>query len=175
MILVYSGSKEPNIPQPHPELSLGGYASSSIVGGNLWSDVGRSEILQTPVEYRFIVLRNPSDNIVENIKIYYEVPSGSSHYFEMSLVAPGKDKCCSRNEWERIPDPFFLPTFAEFSDNLDLSDSFEIERMDSGQEVGIWIRRVINVEDFKRTSRDCDPLPLNTKKLMEGTLKVIWD
>lgn len=168
LVLYLSGGKEPNTVQLVPRNSLGGYRSITTVNSDLFSDIGRTEVIENPEEYRLIVLKNESDLPALNIKLYSTVGTGSQHYFKMSVVEPSKDNC-NRNIWERVKNPYSKPYYSDFYQNEDPIDAIQFD-LQPQEEIGIWIERVIEVTDFSSITGRCTLPPANLVFTLEGAL-----
>ena len=170
MELFYTVASREGVAQSKPELSLGGFCSSSKVPNaaldNLFGEVSAYSLQKPRTEYVGIILKN-TIKPVSSLRFWMEVAQGTLCKYRLSVVELSDD-----GQMELIPSQNSKPLYAEFyetspSDPITLSFT---EPFVVGDKLGIWIERSINRESEEYTKRnDCDSL---YKMFIEGTA---WD
>lgn len=138
--LYYSGAKVFNAIQNNPDLSLGGWLSSTIIPNDLMnnlfgtiSEKGQSEALS---ETKAIFLVNDTE-VKTNFSIYIEQANSDEVIFEFSVVAVPNGQ-----SMERISSIRSLPYYADFftANGIDNAELM-LESFTANQVIGLWIRR----------------------------------
>lgn len=152
-------SKKGNI-QSKPELSLGGFCSSSEVSngsfGNLFSEISLYSLQKPKAEYIGLILKNTFEESFASLKFWMNVPDDSLCKFRIAVV--GLDK---NGQMEMVPSVNSKPLYAEFEETSE-QDPIEIESQTAfapGQMLGVWIERTINTDSDQYKQRNsCDYL-----------------
>lgn len=148
MILLYTGAESPNAEQLLSDKSLGGYVSStSIPNGrlsNVFSQISKDTVLNDKEQVRLIVLKNTTENDIENITIYTDTENSSS-LLRIAVVLPFVD--CETESYEKVFDSYSLPYQATFDFHA-VDNPVTVDILQSGKSIGIWLLRSVNKDKF---------------------------
>jgi len=157
MELFYTVTSQEGAAQSKPELSLGGFCSSSKVPndvlGNLFSEVSAYSLQNPKKEYIGIILKNTLGSI-SSLGFWMNVPEGSLCKFRMSVVELTGD-----GQMEMVPSVNSKPLYAEFYETSE-QDPIELQfetPFEVGSMLGIWVERSIDVQSDEYSKRNnCD-------------------
>lgn len=160
MELFYTVVSQEGLVQSKPELSLGGFCSGSKVPngslGNLFSEISAYFMQNPKAEYIGLILKNTFAESVKNLKFWMNVPENSICNFRIAIV-----ELNSNGQMEHIPSVNSKPFYADFEVTSE-TDKIEIESEEpfaSGQMLGIWIERTLNMDsDQVKNRNNCDVL-----------------
>lgn len=148
MQLFYSGALTPEEVQIHPDLSLGGYKSSSLIAngriGNLFSTITNS-LLRQRREIRLIVLQNLTGETKE-VKIWTQSTPIST--LKIAAVSPTVE-----GAFERVADMFSLPFQATLEAHEEAANALDFS-ISADEIVGLWILRELDVSLFNTSNND---------------------
>lgn len=129
-------------PQTRPDLSLGGFKSSTVVPNNslsnLFSDISCYSISEDQNEYIAIALVNEEASPVTGITLYFDYPDGVQKNIEMAFV-----NFNASEEMEIIPNPYATPYNAEFSSADGVANAISIGDLAAGAKIGVWFKKII--------------------------------
>ena len=147
MKLYYTVSSGNEVQQTKPQLSLGGYKSSSpLVNsqiGNLFSDI-------TPVtinnfnqdQFIGLVLKNETGSIITGVNIWFEY--GDSCYSKFSLAAVDMVSNADHHLiMEHIPTINSQPLSGDFVEADGISNAADVGGLAIDEQIGIWIKRTL--------------------------------
>lgn len=148
MTLLYTGASAPNSVQQNPQLSLGGFVSSTVVrNGELNNLFNTVTSYSRGFETRLIVLQNTTSSTIENIKIWVEDEIGSYYTYKLAFVEPAFDNTCNRYYFEQILNGNSLPLQADFNEYYDEVNAETIDELITSSYLGIWIKRELNLPE----------------------------
>lgn len=129
--------------QTRPDLSLGGFISSTVVPNNsyqnLFSDISCYSVAEARDEYIALALLNETGAIAYNVTLYFNYPDNCQKSIEMAFVAFNSD-----GEMEIINTPFSAPYNADFNPADGELNSLLIGDIPVDGKVGIWLKKVID-------------------------------
>lgn len=147
MILLFTGAKDEELPQPEPRLSIGGYISNSPVPNgslnNLFGEISQYTLEKQVIEYRGIALKNTTNATITGAKLFYENLSNDPLVnIRMAVTTPAQDAC----GWfiEKVANINSRPLNATFVDNRTLPNAIDLPAINPGGYIGIWIERSFN-------------------------------
>ena len=146
-----------NESQPNPNISLGGYKSSSLVTNddfdNLFGEVSLMTIKNQRDEYRAIVLCNDYSQPVNKISIHVETPEDGICSYKMALgVMNGLDKY-NKPFMENVATVNRKPFHAAFVD-MSNDATLDVGTLQAGQQIGLWICRHVDMEKARKQYED---------------------
>jgi hypothetical protein len=143
--------------QTRPDLSLGGFKSSTLVPNNsfsnLFSDISCYSVSEDQNEYIAIALVNEEAITVTDVTLYFDYPDGVQKNIEMAFV-----NFNASGEMEVISNPYSTPYNAEFSPADGVVNAINIGDLVAGAKIGVWFKKIILksvIEDlYSNTSLD---------------------
>lgn len=161
MRLFFTGAKTFLAEQANPNLSLGGFVSSSPVPfdqlDGVFGGVSDYEAANGNREVRCFVLKNESGGLVSGATVWYESAAVNAIFsYRMAIVAVGTNDC-SEFFTEKIANGQTLPLNATFTDNRDQANALTFPDVADGAYVALWVERVTNSYAFQE-SMSCDNL-----------------
>lgn len=166
--------------------SLGGFVSSTKVPNdvfsNLFDELSLRTIKDAQTEYRAIILKNESDDIVQNVQLWFTIPEDAycSCQIGATLLNQSED---GSQYMESIPSMYSAPFNTQLYDATE-ENKVTIGNMEPGQMIGLWISRSINkekaVEDYNNVAeRDLTTesryKPVTHSKEETLSLEISWD
>lgn len=141
--LYYTGANQYGRIQNNPELSLGGFMSSTVVPnqtvGNLFSEVSEKSLREERVELKAIFIKNELPIPISNLTICCIKSELSACNFQFSAVASTDQK-----SMERIQSSVENPYYADFFEANGVENAETLtEELLSGNILGLWIKRII--------------------------------
>lgn len=159
MKLYYTVISAEEDPQSRPDLSLGGFKSSSITPnnsyGNLFSDISCYSVRENQNEYTALTLVNETGGDVTDVLLYFDYPDDRTKDIEMAFVSFNAD-----GEMEHIPNPYSQPLNATFFAADGIANAISIGNLLTGAKIGIWFKRIINLTNVNEPYTD-DSLETN--------------
>lgn len=158
MQLYYTGAKTSEGVQINPELSLGGFKSSSLITngniGNFFQTITKSSISQNKKEIRMIALKNTTGVDLAGLKIW----SISEKYSKIKLaaVAPAVD-AKGVEYFEQIGDQYSIPYQATLSSHEGEVNALQIGELKAGKMIGLWIQRELDQTKFSNLDKGTTP------------------
>lgn len=142
MQIYYSGALNHKDSQRDPSLSLGGFESSSLVPNdvlnNIFPTITRDSINQKLKETRMIVLHNPTNQPLLNVKIW----TRCEKFTKVSLAAVLPYSLSEGVEvFEKIDNPHSSPYQAILSFHEGEDNSLLIGDFPSKGSIGLWLQR----------------------------------
>lgn len=172
MQLYYTTSAGYEQPQTVVAKSLGGYRSANLVKNddfdNLFQEISAYTIREARDEYIALILRNTTGSQVTNVEAWFVPPTNNYGTLQIAGVTTTTD-ADGNPIMERVRTKFtrpFVGTFIEATDTNRLA----IGTMVANQEVGIWIKRVINTSTINtalETIYERDPNNMNIYREIE--------
>ena len=142
MRLYYTIISKEEDPQTRPDLSLGGFKSSTIVPNNslsnLFSDISCYSVSEDQNEYIAIALVNEEAGIVNDVTLYFDYPVDVQKNIEMAFVSFN-----ASGEMEVIPNPYATPYNAEFNPADGVANAINIGNLVAGAKIGVWFKKII--------------------------------
>lgn len=144
MKLYYTTTAGENQVVTDPRLSLGGYQSATLVGNNVFDNLfseislhtlSRVETLDQP-EYIGLILRNETEEDVENLWIWFEYPEDC--YCELLIAAVDLN---SSGAMENISSRHSQPLYATFYEADGVENAVPLGTILREEMVGLWICR----------------------------------
>lgn len=162
-------------PQTRPDLSLGGFKSSTLVPNNsfsnLFSDISCYSVRENRDEYIALILTNETSGVATDVTLYFTYPENRTKDIEMAFVSLN-----SNGEMEFIPNPYAQPFNADFNAADGVDNAINIGDIDAGASIGVWFKRIINVDNVNSNYSDYN-LKNNGNPLASNediTLNVSW-
>jgi len=158
MQLYYTGAKTPEGVQINPELSLGGFKSSSLITngniGNLFQTITKFSISQNKKEIRMIALKNTSGANIAGLKIW----TVSQRYSKIKIaaVAPAVDSK-GVEFFEQIGDQYSIPYQAILNPQEGEVNAVQIGTLQAGVTIGLWIQRELDQTKFSNLDKGTTP------------------
>jgi hypothetical protein len=149
MQFFYTGSSTFQGQQNDPNLSLGGFISSTVVSNNslnnIFSDLSYQTVQQKRQEVRGLILKNTLGTDATTISFGYQYPDVPTFKLEVAFVAINLS---TPQVIEKIANGQANPYFATFVEaNMDLAhgidNSVDIGNLLNGTSVAIWFRRTV--------------------------------
>lgn len=147
--IYYTTPEREGVEQIRPMLSLGGYRASNTVPndefGNLFGEITKLSVDKNKDEYRALVLKNEGSDPLVNVKLWFTYPEKSYSKFLIAAVQMSADE---NNElvMEHVNTIYSRPMYAEFFEANGEIDAVTIGNMSVGAQVGIWLKRVLNID-----------------------------
>jgi hypothetical protein len=136
-----------NDPQTRPDLSLGGFKSSTLTPnnsfGNLFSDISCYSVRENRDEYIALALVNETGAVAEDVTLYFEYPADRQKDIELAFVAFN-----ANNEMEVIPNPYSQPYNAEFNPADGVANAINIGDLAIGAQIGVWFKKILNIDNI---------------------------
>jgi hypothetical protein len=182
MKLYYTVSSQSEAPQTKPQLSLGGFKSSSQLANsqfeNLFGDITPITISNfNQNRYIGLVLKNETGADITNVKLWFNYPDGCYTNLKVAAVDMIQD------QMEHIDTPTSKPLSGDFyvateEVKADLGDLID------GEMIGIWIERELKLDVItEQQSNIYEPDPAlesrykekEINKLDEIEIFIEWD
>lgn len=158
MILYYTGAKISEGVQINPELSLGGFKSSSPIAngniGNLFQAITKSSISHNKKEIRMIVLKNTTGASITNLRIW--TVSQKYSKIKLAAVAPAVD-VKGVEFFEQVGDQYSIPYQATLSSHEGEVSALQIGELKAGKMIGLWIQRELDQTKFSNLDKGTTP------------------
>lgn len=139
--------------QPNSERSLGGFISSTPVSNddfsNLFDEISITTIRNGRKEYRAIMLYNDSDFPYRNITVKMNIPEDSVCKYEIAIGEMIYTNKYGQKSMENVVSINNRPFNAEFVSIESEDSKLDIEELNPGEEIGLWICRKIDKEKAK--------------------------
>ena len=151
MKLYYTTTAGQDQVQSNPEISLGGYRSSSLVPNNLIDNLfgGITQFLlsrDSQEEYIGLILENELSQSVYSIRLWFIYPESCYSKFLIAAVDLVVDSQ-GVLRMENIPNRYSKPLYATFFESDGEGNAVDLGDMISGEMVGLWISRQL-IEDL---------------------------
>lgn len=147
--LYYTTPEKEGVEQIRPMLSLGGYRASNTIPndefGNLFGEITPLSIDKNKDEYRALVVKNESSQKLTDVKLWFEYPEKSYSKFLISAVQMREDEN-GELAMEHVNTIYSRPMYAEFFEANGENDAVTIGDMEAGAQVGIWLKRILNLD-----------------------------
>ncbi len=143
MRLFYTNISTQEGGQTQPNLSLGGFISSTVVPNdtlqNLFADISCYSVAENREEYIALALRNETGAEATNVTLYFTYPVESQYSIEMAFVAFN-----ANGEIESVATPYTAPYNAEFNAADGIANALAIGNIPEDGYVGIWFKKIID-------------------------------
>lgn len=158
MQLYYTGAKAPEAVQINPELSLGGYKSSTLISNgdisNIFPTITKAAIIQNKKDIRMIVLKNTTAAAIEGLKIW--TISEKYSKVKIAAVAPATDTAGNK-VFESVTDSHSIPYQATLESCEGEVNASEIGSLSIGAIIGIWVQRELDQTKFSNSDKGLAP------------------
>lgn len=145
MNLYYTNVAYADQDQNRPDLSLGGFKSSSKVPSadynNLFGDVSAYSVQTKKEEYICIILKNETGVIANTVKLWVNLPTETSFKIEVGAALPNLS-----GEVERIQTPYQRPMYATFVQAEGELSAVDLGNIAINGMIALWFKKVVNVE-----------------------------
>lgn len=181
--LYYTVPEKEDVEQIRPMLSLGGYRASNTIPnadfGNLFGEITSLTIDKNKDEYRAMVIRNESTETLINVRLWFIYPEKAYAKFMIAAVqmVPGEGGSLIM---EHINTIYSKPMYAEFFEAAGEDNAVTIGDMEVGTQVGIWLKRSLNIaqiEEVKNSfvvkniqTKQYEMVPLETSEIVDLTI-----
>lgn len=150
MYLYYTNITGNELVQSKPQLSLGGFKSSTRLTNsqllNLFGDISQLSINQfNGNQYRGLVLRNESGVSATDIYVWFVYPSDKYCKFRVAAVDMVLDSD-GHYQMEHVDSVNSKPLYAEFFEADGKDNKVSLGNLASGEQIGIWIERELLLE-----------------------------
>lgn len=164
--------------------SLGGFPSSTEVPNdvfdNLFDEISLSEIKDVKTQYRAIIIKNESEEVIENIELWFEKKDSNICSYQIGATLLSNDE---QPFMEHIPSVYSKPLYTQLYDAT-VDSKVSIGNLNPGQMIGLWLSRTVNkekaLEEYNNVAEE-DPLhrsrykPIEKEKQETVDLKIMWD
>lgn len=164
--------------------SLGGFPSSTEVPNdvfdNLFDEISLSEIKDVKTQYRAIIIKNESEEIIENIELWFEKKDSNICSYQIGATLLSNDE---QPFMEHIPSVYSKPLYTQLYDAT-VDSKVSIGNLNPGQMIGLWLSRTVDkekaLEEYNNVAEE-DPLhrsrykPIEKEKQETVGLKITWD
>lgn len=143
MRLYYTNISTQEGQQTQPDLSLGGFISSTIVPNNslnnLFADISCYSVAESRDEHIALALRNESGVVANNVTLYFIYPEDTQYSIQMAFVAFNVN-----GEIESINSPYDSPYNATFNPADGELNAITIGDIQPDEYIGIWFKKIID-------------------------------
>ena len=123
-----------------PDLSLGGVKSSTVVGSDLFDDVGSSESASGDAEYRCVYVHNDHGSLtMESSKIWIQANTPSPD----TTIAIGVGTSAINGTEQTVVDESTAPSGVSFSSPASEGTALSLGNIPFGQHKAVWVRRTV--------------------------------
>lgn len=164
--------------------SLGGFPSSTEVPNdvfdNLFDEISLSEIKDVKTQYRAIIIKNESEEIIENIELWFEKKDSNICSYQIGATLLSNDE---QPFMEHIPSVYSKPLYTQLY-GATVDSKVSIGNLNPGQMIGLWLSRTVDkekaLEEYNNVAEE-DPFhrsrykPIEKEKQETVDLKIIWD
>lgn len=164
--------------------SLGGFPSSTEVPNdvfdNFFDEISLSEIKDVKTQYRAIIIKNESEEIIENIELWFEKKDSNICSYQIGATLLSNDE---QPFMEHIPSVYSKPLYTQLYDAT-VDSKVSIGNLNPGQMIGLWLSRTVDkekaLEEYNNVAEE-DPLhrsrykPIEKEKQETVDLKITWD
>lgn len=164
--------------------SLGGFPSSTEVPNdvfdNLFDEISLSEIKDVKTQYRAIIIKNESEEIIENIELWFEKKDSNICSYQIGANILSNDE---QPFMEHIPSVYSKPLYTQLYDAT-VDSKVSIGNLNPGQMIGLWLSRTVDkekaLEEYNNVAEP-DPFhrsrykPIEKEKQETVDLKITWD
>jgi len=145
MKLYYTSPTGSEAVQTKPQMSLGGYKSSTTLTNsqfeNLFSDITNVTVQNfNQNQYVGLVLKNELGSDITGVKLWFEYLENSYSLFRVAAVDMSID--ASENlQMEHISDMYSKPLNGEFFEADTVDNAVDLGDLIADEQIGIWIER----------------------------------
>lgn len=164
--------------------SLGGFPSSTEVPNdvfdNLFDEISLSEIKDVKTQYRAIIIKNESEEVIENIELWFEKKDSNICSYQIGATLLSNDE---QPFMEHIPSVYSKPLYTQLYDAI-VDSKVSIGNLNPGQMIGLWLSRTVDkekaLEEYNNVAEE-DLLhrsrykPIEKEKQETVDLKITWD
>lgn len=164
--------------------SLGGFPSSTEVPNdvfdNLFDEISLSEIKDVKTQYRAIIVKNESEEVIENIELWFEKKDSNICSYQIGATLLSNDE---QPFMEHIPSVYSKPLYTQLYDAI-VDSKVSIGNLNPGQMIGLWLSRTVDkekaLEEYNNVAEP-DPFhrsrykPIEKEKQETVDLKITWD
>lgn len=153
MQFLYTGAATDGAEQLDPELSLGGFISSSVIPNdslqNIFSEASYLSIQQKKREIKMIVLKNDSTTQAANsITLTPTLNDSSIGKYRIAIVLPDDNGC-----FEEVINSSVMPYYATFQDIVS-ETTIDLPNIAADDYIGLWIIRDYDFESDELATHD---------------------
>ena len=158
MRLFYTGATALDRPQENPNISLGGFKSSTVIPNGrknaLFSDIDYVQKHEGLFDIRGVVLKNETGAQVANITLYFDPDPNPTATYEIIAVT-----VAANGSMESINDGKSLPYVGTFVSATGVANKVTLATTlaDKGL-IGLWVKRTI----VKQNHATCEELEAQT-------------
>lgn len=153
MKIYYTTSAGYDFPQTKVSLSLGGFKSSNEVlnddFSNLFDEISVQTLRTNRDQYIGLILQNDSNEIARNVKCWFVHPEDAICNLQIAAVSTSIDPNSGNCKMERVGSLNSKPFVGIFYDATPL-EAAELGDLEPQQELGLWIKRSLNLEKAKQ-------------------------
>lgn len=165
----YSGAPTHLATQSDPYLSLGGYASNSLIPNallnNLFPNTTRSHLQSLQIVTRMVIVRNTHSGTISNLRIFTNI----SDKFTYKIAAVTPAIIAGIPTFEKLSSPQSLPYQATF--DIYIEDApLVVTSLAANAYLGIWICKIIDPEKLSAIEMQ-DASTLTSKEIYEALLQ----
>lgn len=164
--------------------SLGGFPSSTEVPNdvfdNLFDEISLSEIKDVKTQYRAIIVKNESEEVIENIELWFEKKDSNICSYQIGATLLSNDE---QPFMEHIPSVYSKPLYTQLYDAI-VDSKVSIGNLNPGQMIGLWLSRTVDkekaLEEYNNVAEE-DLLhrsrykPIEKEKQETVDLKITWN
>ena len=153
MKLYYTVSSAPEDVQLKPDLSLGGYKSSTPMPsselGNMFGDISMYTVKNgNQNQYIGLIAKNELDVDIENIKVWFTFNTNCYSLLKISAIDLSVDSD-GNYMMERVKTIFSKPIYSDFKEASTEETAVDLGSLLKGEFFGIWIERSLLLDKIK--------------------------
>lgn len=189
MKLYYTVASQQDVAQPKPNLSLGGYKSSTVVPnsvlGNMFADISMYTVKNytSPSYIGLILVNDSATEKAIDVNLWFKHLDDCITTFKVAAVDLTTD-AEGEKYMEHIPNFNSKPLYATFSEADGEVNRVSIGDILAGGMVGLWFERTIDIATAKTQQNaiyEVDPadpyryLPVELSKEDQVDIGISWD
>jgi len=156
--LYYTSVTGEDTPQMNYYNSLGGYRSSDVIKNddfdNMFGEISIYTVNNNNRnQYIGLVLKNNYSSTKNNIKFWFDRPENCYSKLYIAAIDMLQDED-GKYYMENIKDLHSSPVMAKFYEAEGEDNSVDLGSLSAGQQVGLWIKREILVDNIKSDMED---------------------
>lgn len=149
MKLFYTGAKLNGEVQYDPELSLGGFISSTEiendVAGNLFSDITEMAKSSPNAEHKLIALKNDTGGDLTNVTLHFEYPAEPAAKLLIGAIVP--TLVSGAYVFNSIQSSKSKPNGITFYEADGILNAVNLGNLADGEYLGLWLRRELLISE----------------------------
>jgi hypothetical protein len=145
--LYYTTQNESEKMQDRPDLSLGGFKSSTPVPNasynNLFGDVSVYSVYSSQEEYIGLTLKNDEETTVTDVRMWFDYPEECQKILEVAATQFNQS-----GQMEIIGNSFSRPLYSEFFPADGEEGAVDLGDIPAGGVLGIWFKKTVDASSI---------------------------